>query len=857
MIRPAKSATAVDLTSCDLEPIHLGGMIQPAGFLIAISADWLVARASTNAPQFLGTPLSAMLGKPLDDILSADAVHSIRNRLSMVFGETTVERAFGVQLQAGGPLFDLAMHFVGPTILLEAEPSEPPGSFNAGVLVRSMIDRLQIPQDVGDFTREAAQLVRALTGFHRVMIYRFHADGTGEVVAESVTANVPRFMGLRFPASDIPVQARALYLKNLLRLIVDVDAVNIAIEPNVDASGQPIDLTMAVLRAVSPIHIQYLQNMGVKASMSVSIVRDGLLWGLIACHHLQPRHVSFERRTTVELFTQMFALLLEQRERAVNEKQARRARLLHSQLLGAMANKTTKAENIVGLAARMGELVPHDGVGIWTDGRAILTGSSPDHAEFARLVDTLNREPANRIHATAGIGAMHPPGRDFADRAAGLLAIPISRTPRDYLVFFRREIASSVTWAGNPQKPVEMLAGNFKISPRYSFEAWREIVRGQSAAWTEGELAAAEEIRIALIEVVLRYIDTSVDKRRDVVAQQGLLIAELNHRVRNILGLVKGLVARSGTSEPNVAAFRDVLGARVLSLARAHDQITEQDWAPASLGRLIAVEADAYCATRPGCVVIAGPDLLVQPRAFTTLALLIHELMTNSAKYGAIGSPQGVTTVTWSLDDDSNCILTWQERGGPEVHPPARRGFGSTIIERSISHELGGKGWIDYATGGVHARFVVPAAFVSIDDRIGEPILPATKPTGSLHLRGPVLLVEDNIVIALDAEAILLALGVDRVDVASDAAEAMRIIEIDCPRLAILDINIGAGTSFAIAQRLSELGVPIIFASGMGAAFTRPPGCEAAPVITKPYAATTMARAIHAAVAADNRGGSR
>jgi len=839
----ATPALQIDLTSCEREPIHLGGMIQAVGFLIMVSADWMIARVSANAPQFLGHALDEMLGRPLGSILRADAIHTIRNRLSMVVGESSVERAFGVQLQNDGPLFDLALHFLGPSIILEAEPSEPQGNFNSGLVVRSMVERLQLPQTLGHVIREAARQVRALTGFDRVMVYRFHPDDTGEVVAESLSAGTPSFLGLRFPASDIPVQARALYVKNPLRLIADVGAADVPIEPRFDALGKPVDLTMSVLRAVAPVHIQYLRNMGVQASMSVSIVRGGVLWGLIACHHLRPRQVGFERRTTLELFVQMFSLLLERRERAESMECRARARLLHSQLLVTMASQGSHAENLAGLAEHMGELLPHDGVGIWADGEVRLSGSTPTAVEFAELVDTLNRGIANTVYATADISAMHAPAAAFAGRAAGLLAVPISRVPRDYLVFFRREVAASVIWAGNPDKTATITEDTLQLSPRASFDAWRQIVRGQSVPWSDDERATAEEMRIASLEAAPQTIGIQSEDRRGSAPRHNLMIAELNHRVRNILGLVKGLVSQSGATEANVAAFRDVLSARVQSLARAHDQITAQSWNASSLGGLIAVEADAYNASRPGCIVIRGPEVLVEPRAFTTVALVVHELTTNSVKYGAIGSPAGVTTVEWVIDQAGGCVVTWQERGGPLVRTPTRRGFGSTIIERSIAHDLSGTCRIDYDEVGITACFVLPAVFVSIDTRPAQ-IVEMPAPVSIGRIEGAVLLVEDNMIIALDAETILLSLGASRVDIAGSETEAMRLIETSPPDLALLDVNLGIGTSFAVAARLCELHIPIVYATGFGGAFSRPPGTEHAKVVSKPYSSAAIGRAV-------------
>ena len=194
---------------------------------------------------------------------------------------------------------------------------------------------------MSDFFNEGARQVRALTGFDRVMVYRFAPDGSGEVVAESAKSGIGSFLGLHYPATDIPKQARALYLRNLLRVITDIEAEPVPILPPADEHGQPFDLSLSVLRSVSPIHIEYLRNMGVRASMSISIVVEGEFWGLIACHHYSPRCPSFERRSVAELFAQMFAMRLESRERKEIVEYERRARDISDQLLGAVANDET------------------------------------------------------------------------------------------------------------------------------------------------------------------------------------------------------------------------------------------------------------------------------------------------------------------------------------------------------------------------------------------------------------------------------------------------------------------------------------------------------------------------------------
>ncbi|WP_419815363.1 HWE histidine kinase domain-containing protein [Glacieibacterium sp.] len=831
----------VDMTSCDREPIHHISAIQPIGFLIALSSEWRVARVSANIVDFLGLPIKALLGASLRDVFHAEAIHLIRNRLSLLNGADAVERSFAVQLQDGGPSYDLAIHQTGGLIIIEAEPNVPTGDLNAGAMLRSMLARTK---GQASLVREAARLMQALTGFDRVMIYRFHPDGSGEVIAERVRTGLEPFLGLRYPAEDIPQQARALLLRNPVRVLVDVGAVPSPLVPASDGFNQPLDLSMSTLRAHSTMHIEYLQNMGVAATMTVSLVRDGLLWGLISCHHMAPRHIGFEQRTTAELFGELLSLLIEKRERAEVAAYEEHASQLRQQLVATAIERGSAAQTMTQLADRIADLVPCDGIAVYVDGDVTLRGETPTAAECGALRGFLDEHVASRIYATAEIGRVWPEGRAFVDRAAGMLVLPISRSAQDYLVFFRHEMAHAVTWAGRPNKLLVVGSDGPRLTPRKSFAAWREVVRGQSAIWTPAELIAAENMRVTLIEIILRRAGETETENRATTQKQELLIAELNHRVRNILGLIRGLVAQSRMSAQDVDTFATVLGDRVHALARAHDQITAENWGPGSLATLIDTEAAAFLGDGATRVSSDGPAVLLQPQAFSTIALVIHELMTNAAKHGALSEASGDVAIRWTLGLDGSLALDWTETGGPEVQTPSRRGFGSTIIHRSVPHELGGEASLDYAPGGLHARFVIPARHVvrGEDLPIAAVLAIATTPAG--RLSGTVLLVEDNIIIALGAEDVLTALGANEVLMASDVAGALRLIAAQTPSFAILDINLGIEMSWPIASRLRELGIRYVFATGYGEGIDFPLEHRQAPVIAKPYSQDSIARSL-------------
>jgi two-component sensor histidine kinase len=428
-----------------------------------------------------------------------------------------------------------------------------------------------------------------------------------------------------------------------------------------------------------------------------------------------------------------------------------------------------------------------------------------------------------------------------------MLAIPISRSPRDYVLLFRQELVRTVKWAGDPHKPAQLGPNGPRLTPRKSFELWSQEVRGRSQPFSSAEIRVAEMLRVSLIEVVLRLSDDAQEERRRFSERQELLIAELNHRVRNILSLIRGLVRQSLDPQADTRNTIALLEGRIESLARAHDQITQDNWSAAPLGRLIETEAAAYLGGKSQRLVCTGPQILLHPNAFSTLALVFHELMTNSAKYGAL-SDNGSVQVEWRLDDDGDLRIDWRERGGPAVQPPKRQGFGTTIIQRSIPYDLGGHAEVRYVLTGLEADFCVPARHVAADDPTRAPAaaVSVTSDNAARHdvLTGTALLVEDSLIIAMDAEDILTRLGAARVVTAASIRQAQQEIDRDTFQVAVLDVNLGNETSLSIADGLRDKGVPYIFATGYGEQLRLPAEHEGTQVIQKPYTLASLAHAL-------------
>ncbi|MGR9137252.1 HWE histidine kinase domain-containing protein [Rhizobium leguminosarum] len=830
----------VDLTNCDREPIHQLGSVQPFGFLLAVSSDWIVIRASANLAEFLGVTEANALGRPVISLISPEALHAIRNKLTTLRGSDVVERIFGIALTPDQNRFDLAVHLNEGQVIIEGERCQEDRHDAASLSMRSMMSRLDHTETLEAFFREGARQARALTGFDRVMVYRFDESGSGEVVAEAARAGIGSFLGLHYPASDIPIQARALYLRNLFRIIADVDAIAVPILPPLDEHGQPLDLSMSVLRSVSPIHIEYLKNMGVGASLSISIVVDGKLWGLFACHHYGPRLPSAQSRSTAELFGQMFASRLESRERRLALDYETKARRIADRLLTSVADNASLLDDPAWLIEALADAIPADGIGVWINSRLALAGIGPDERSFAALVRHLNRNAAGRIYAVDRLAETYP-DLEVDDAVAGMLAIPISRSPRDYVVLFRQELVRTVRWGGDPHKPVEYGPNGPRLTPRKSFEAWSELVRGRSLPFTEAERRVAETIRVTLIEVVLRLTDEVSMARQTANERQELLIAELNHRVRNILSLITGIIRQSQATSVSLGDYIRQLEGRIQSLARAHDQITRDHWAPASLRQLLLAETAAYLGKNAQRIQMGGEDVLLEPQAFSTAALVFHELMTNSAKYGSLsGTGSGTVQLRWHRDDEGNLRIGWREKDGPPVVEPKRHGFGSTITRRSIPYDLGGKAEVRYVEDGLEADFSIPARHVvgPTSERsnplpvgaTGRKTIPDDQPLSGLN----VLLVENNLIIAMDGEDILRRLGAD-VATAPSVTEAMEILAGQPFDLALLDVNLGDETSFGIADRLAADGVPFVFATGYGEGIAQANSHSDAPVLQKPY----------------------
>lgn len=819
----------IDLTNCDREPIHIPGSIQPHGCLLACdNAARTVLYHSANAPALLNLPGDA-LGQPLADVIGHEPAHRLLNALAVSGQRPRPAVVFGIPVN--GQVLDATIHrFMGRTII-EFEPA----SDRLGTIIslsRTVMERLRTTADTDRLLQQAAMLMQAQLGYDRVMVYQLGEDGAGKVVAEAKLDQQESFRGQYFPAADIPQQARALYLRNPIRVIGDASFVPVPILAE-DRQADPLDLSYAHLRSVSPIHCEYLRNMGVAASMSVSIIIDGALWGLIACHHYSPKVLTMADRAAAEMVGEFFSMHLD----ALGRKQARDAERAARRALDDLLVDASRHEDPgQALQARLPDLaglIAADGIALWFDGCWTAMGHAPDQAQAAPLLALAEGLPEGQVFHADCLSDLLP-GADLAG-IAGAMIVPLSRRPRDFLFYFRKEAEQTLDWAGDPNKTYATGKFGDRLTPRKSFAIWKETVRGKSHPWSETDRRFAEALRSAVVEVLLFNNELLADERSRAAVRQRVLNQELNHRVKNILAVIQSLVGRKPKEGETLANYADALRGRIQALAFAHDQVIRDDQG-GLLGDLLGAELGPYAGDgKP--IRLDGPALALDGRAFSVLALVFHEMATNAAKYGALSQPGGHLSVEWRIDGEGNCRIRWTESGLQGVTPPARAGFGSALIEQSLPFDLGGESRIDYRPQGIEAAFMLPADFVRPADP-GQParVRPAAAPVPASPVAGRrILLVEDQTLIAMALEAELQDHGLQVTGRAATVAAALALIDADPPDLAVLDVNLADQDSLPVAQALRDRAIPFVFATGYGSDIDLPDSFSDIPVAAKPY----------------------
>ena len=523
--QPDVHLNTVDLTNCDREAIHTPGAIQPHGVLIGLSEAWQITLVSGNVEEMIGVAPEALLGESLFELFKDSDIRRIQSCL-----EEDFDAVNPLQINTRSRIpFTGIVHRSGKHILLELEPAsafEETNFFDFYGFVKKPVSRFQQAQSLDELCTAAVQEIQKVSGFDRVMVYRFDEDGSGTVIAEAMRGKMAPYLGLHYPHTDIPQQAKYLYLINQLRLIPDSTYEPVPILSLAEALSEEgeaksgiqaiapdaLDLSFSTLRSVSPLHTQYMTNMGVCASMSISLVKDNQLWGLIACHHNSPRKLSYERRTICEFLGQAIAMELTSKEAKEDSAYRLKLKMLQTEFIETLTQSDTLQAGLTRDPNRLAALTGADGVAFCNKGEILLLGETPTHSEVQRLLEWIDEQfkaqkEKGVVYQTDALTNRYPAASKFKQNISGLMALAISQTQQIYVLWFRQEVLQTVNWAGNPEKEEVDQDGEVKLSPRQSFSLWKEKVSGRSLPWKACEIEAALELRSAVIGIVLQQAD--------------------------------------------------------------------------------------------------------------------------------------------------------------------------------------------------------------------------------------------------------------------------------------------------------------------------------------------------------------
>jgi diguanylate cyclase (GGDEF)-like protein len=506
------ASVPVDLTNCDREPIHIPSAIQPHGVLVAArAADLKVGYISENSAGLLGATPRAALGRPLDALLGADRVAAILDAIKDGRSDAGNPAALHFSLGAGA-FCDVLAHIANDFLCVEIEQAaEKPPWDGAANSIHTAVGALKVQKTVQGVCDAAASEIRKLTAFDRVMIYRFDPDGHGEVVAEDKTSALEPFLGLHYPANDIPAQARRLYTLQRLRSIVDVGYRPVPILASAEfAESSPLDMSYCALRSVSPIHIEYLQNMDVGATLAVSLIQGEALWGMILCHHRTPKRVELGVRLLTDVLGQVTSLQIGVAEQHEDQAETQ----VRQDLLDGLSESINGDEPILPALAANSEkllaLTDADGVCIQLGGRLQLLGACPRAAEASALIKALVPSSGDQVVMSKEVGEAVPEFAHLAETASGALMLSIAGEPDDSILWLRGEVARTVRWAGQPDEPKQGVEDGQRISPRKSFAAWEQIQRGRSLPWRKSQVEAGLALKRILTNALLRQAELNV-----------------------------------------------------------------------------------------------------------------------------------------------------------------------------------------------------------------------------------------------------------------------------------------------------------------------------------------------------------
>ncbi|WP_442588016.1 ATP-binding protein [Pedobacter sp. AW31-3R] len=674
-----KNTTPIDLTNCDKEPIHIPGRIQSHGFMVAIHHQTLtITYISSNSSEFLPSLTKDILGLSIAEVEPLLALNTGEGQLLQLLKLGAAQQNFETinpyPIKINGNEYYLIISVSGPEFLLEFEPVTI--QYDIQNLIGKSVSEILAGKDLQSLLNNTAKGIKDIIHYDRVMIYKFLEDGHGEVISEVKNEELESFYGLHYPASDIPKQARELYKLNYTRIIADVSSVSADILTYQE--DIPLDLTHAVLRAVSPIHIQYLKNMGVESSFSISLLLDGELWGLIACHNYSPKFIDYKAREAAKLIGKIVSSALEYRE---EEEESDKNSQYLAALNGINLQLTKDGELHAALTGKeysLKDIIGATGVAVLFENEISTKGKTPQTAQLTELFNWLKITMHDGVYYTHRLPEVYPPAKAFKEIGSGIIACMISRDMSEMVVWFKPEQITTIKWAGDPNKPVVISPdGLMNLSPRNSFETWSEMVEHTAVKWTKAEISNVIKIRERILSAIHKKageIRMLNERLKRAYEELDTFSYTISHDLRTPLTSIKSyaeLILFSNKSldeQGRQQLSRVVAGAdkmaflinEILKLARMGRMEVEMD--KLDMDHLIKdASAEVLAAQKADHVAVVLKDLPAIKGSQVLILQVFTNIIGNAVKYSAHADRPEV--VIEGLETDDEIVYSIRDNG--------------------------------------------------------------------------------------------------------------------------------------------------------------------------------------------------
>ncbi len=703
-----------NLNSCSTEPIHIPGKIQSHGFLIGVDKNsYKVSVISDNA--FPGS--NNLLGLHIDQLSLNLSGASLKDMILACKQQNDPDLFNPHELTINNESYNLIIHNSHDLHLLEFEPRYHQLNASIDKILSRCISKLLTCPSLDDILNQMAQQVFDLIQYDRVMIYKFEEDGHGLVVAEVKKDGLNPFLGLHYPASDIPEQARQLYLKNPVRIIANVNSSDSQI---LSVYDKPVDLSDSTLRAVSPVHLQYLRIMGVRSSFSVSLSLNGKLWGLIACHNYSPAFIDYRAREAAKVLGQIASSLIAFKSEEGNLEKINSFNDVNNKLVMYMRDGDTLSTALTANSLTMKDVTDATGAALFFDGAVFSTGITPDRKQLSQIHTWLRSELKDTLFFTHSLSSVLPGAEDFCKTASGMLACLLSEEMNEYLVWFKAEQVQQVKWAGNPEKPVEISSGGLhQICPRKSFEEWVQTVTCTSEKWRPEEVRSALRLRNEVLYAVSRRaneVRMINEKLKRAYEELDTFSFTISHDLKNPLTVIKNF--SEILLKPNRMLDEDskrILGRIVRSAEKMNTMIkeilsysrvgkTELSFAPVDMNQLMEDVKNEALYPLSKSVEFKVGELYDVKGDRTMLYQVFSNLVNNALKYSSKSVPQKISVqakkcaneVVFSVTDNGIGMNTNNHQKAFELFSRLENatdyegtGVGLAIVKRIIEKHTG------------------------------------------------------------------------------------------------------------------------------------------------------------------------